>query len=152
MKIAQIAPLYEAVPPHTYGGTERVVAALCDALVDEGHDVTLYAAGESSTRAKLHEVVPAPLRTRMTRQELIDVAPHIHLRALAELFRDADFDVIHSHLDIWAMPFGAVSSIPTVTTLHGRLDLPMLTPVLGMYPVLPLVSISVAERPRLDGV
>jgi glycosyltransferase involved in cell wall biosynthesis len=152
MKIAQVAPLYEAVPPHYYGGTERVVAALCDALVDSGHDVTLYAAGESVTRAKLHEVVPAPLRTRMSRQELIDVAPHIHLRALAELFRDADFDVIHSHLDIWALPFAAVSSIPTVTTMHGRLDLPMLRSVLGMYPDLPLVSISDAQRRPLDGL
>jgi glycosyltransferase involved in cell wall biosynthesis len=146
MKIAQVAPLYEAVPPRYYGGTERVVAALCEALVDSGHDVTLYAAGESVTRAKLHEVVPAPLRTRMSRQELLDVAPHIHLRALAELFRDADFDVIHSHLDVWAMPFAAVSPIPTLTTLHGRLDLPMLRPVLGMYSDLPLVSISDAQR------
>jgi glycosyltransferase involved in cell wall biosynthesis len=152
MKIAQVAPLYEAVPPHRYGGTERVVAALCDALVDSGHDVTLYAAGESVTRAKLHEVVPAPLRTRMSRQELIDVAPHIHLRVLAEFFRDADFDVIHSHVDVWAMPFAAVSSIPTVTTLHGRLDLPMLPPVLGMYPDLPLVSISDAQRCPLAGL
>jgi glycosyltransferase involved in cell wall biosynthesis len=152
MKIAQVAPLYEAVPPHHYGGTERVVAALCDALVDSGHDVTLFAAGESVTRAKLHEVLPAPLRTRMSRQELLDVAPHVHLRALAELFRDADFDVIHSHLDIWAMPFAAVSPIPTVTTLHGRLDLPMLRAVLGMYPDLPLVSISDAQRRPLDGM
>jgi glycosyltransferase involved in cell wall biosynthesis len=152
MKIAQVAPLYEAVPPHHYGGTERVVAALCDALVDGGHDVTLFAAGESVTRAKLHEVVPAPLRTRMSRQELLDVSPHIHLRALAELFRDADFDVIHSHLDVWAMPFAAVSPIPTVSTLHGRLDLPMLREVLGMYPDLPLVSISDAQRRPLDGM
>ncbi len=70
---------------------------------------------------------------------------------LAELFRDADFDVIHSHLDVWALPFAAVSSIPTVTTLHGRLDLPMLRSVLGMYPDLPLVSISDAQRRPLDG-
>jgi glycosyltransferase involved in cell wall biosynthesis len=152
MKIAQIAPLYEAVPPHHYGGTERVVAALSDALVDSGHDVTLYAAGESVTRAKLHEAIPAPLRTRMTVQELTDVSPHIHLRVLAELFRDADFDVIHSHLDVWAMPFAAVSPIPTVTTLHGRLDLPMLRSVLGMYPDLPLVSISNAQREPLAGM
>ena len=71
---------------------------------------------------------------------------------LAELFRDADFDVIHSHLDVWALPFAAVSSIPTVTTLHGRLDLPMLRSVLGMYPDLPLVSISDAQRRPLDGL
>jgi glycosyltransferase involved in cell wall biosynthesis len=146
MKIAQVAPLYEAVPPHRYGGTERVVASLCDGLVERGHDVTLFAAGESVTEAKLHEVVPTPLRTRMTRQELLDVAPHIHLRMLGELYRDGDFDVIHSHLDIWTMPFAATSAIPTVTTMHGRLDLPMLRTVLGMYPQLPLVSISADQR------
>ena len=146
MKIAQVAPLYEAVPPHRYGGTERVVAALTDGLVDRGHDVTLFAAGESVTRARLHEVVPAPLRTRMTRQELLEVAPHIHLRMLADLYRDSDFDIIHSHLDVWTMPFAATAPVPTVTTLHGRLDLPMVRGVLGMYPHAPLVSISDDQR------
>ncbi len=146
MRIAQVAPLYEAVPPHRYGGTERVVAALADGLADRGHDVTLFAAGESTTRAKLHEVVPAPLRTRMTRQELLEVAPHIHLRMLADLYRDGDFDVIHSHLDVWTLPFAATSATPTVTTLHGRLDLPMVRDVLGMYPQVPIVSISDDQR------
>jgi glycosyltransferase involved in cell wall biosynthesis len=146
MRIAQVAPLYEAVPPHRYGGTERVVAALADGLVDRGHDVTLFAAGESVTRARLHEVLAAPLRTRMTRQELLEVAPHIHLQMLAELYRSAEFDVIHSHLDIWTMPFAANASTPTVVTLHGRLDLPMMRSVLAMYPELPLVSISDDQR------
>jgi glycosyltransferase involved in cell wall biosynthesis len=152
MRIAQVAPLYESVPPTNYGGTERVVAALCDGLVDLGHDVTLFAAGESTTRAKLHEVVPTPLRQRMTRQELIEVAPHIHLRLLAELFGDQRFDLIHSHLDVWTLPFAAASTMPTLTTLHGRLDLPMIRSVLGMYSPLPLVSISDAQRQPLDGL
>ena len=144
MRIAQIAPLYEAVPPHRYGGTERVVAALADGLVDRGHDVTLFAAGESVTRAQLHEVVPTPLRTRMSRQELLEVAPHIHLRMLADLYRDGDFDVIHSHVDVWTLPFAATSATPTVTTLHGRLDLPMVHDVLAMYPHSPT---GVDQRP-----
>src|SRR5215213_6572547 len=98
MRIAQIAPLYEAVPPSAYGGTERVIAALCDGLVELGHDVTLFAAGESTTRADLVEVVPAPLRLGMTQQELSDVAPHLHLHMLACVYdRAAEFDVIHSH-------------------------------------------------------
>ena len=146
MRIAQIAPLYEAIPPHRYGGTERIVAALTDGLVDRGHDVTLFAAGESVTRATLEEVVSAPLRTRMSRQELLDVAPHIHLRFLADLYRRGDFDVIHSHLDIWTLPFAATSETPTVTTLHGRLDLPQVRNVLPMYPQAPLVSISNDQR------
>jgi glycosyltransferase involved in cell wall biosynthesis len=152
MKIAQVAPLYESVPPTNYGGTERVVAALCDGLVDLGHDVTLFAAGESTTRAKLHAVVPSPLRTRLSRQELIEIAPHIHLRLLAELFSDQQFDLIHSHLDVWTLPFAATSVTPTVSTLHGRLDLPMMKAVLGMYPQLPLVSISDAQRQPLEGL
>jgi glycosyltransferase involved in cell wall biosynthesis len=146
MRIAQIAPLYEAVPPQSYGGTERVVAALSDGLTDRGHEVTLFAAGESVTRATLEAVVPTPLRTRLTRQELLDVAPHIHLRLLADLYRRTDFDVIHSHLDVWTLPFAATSEIPTLTTLHGRLDLPQIRSVLPMYPQAPLVSISDDQR------
>jgi glycosyltransferase involved in cell wall biosynthesis len=146
MRIAQVAPLYEAVPPQRYGGTERVVAALTDGLVDRGHDVTLFATGESVTRATLEEVVSAPLRTRMSRQELLDVSPHVHLRLLADLYRRNDFDVIHSHLDIWTLPFAATSATPTVTTLHGRLDLPQVRKVLPMYPHAPLVSISNDQR------
>jgi hypothetical protein len=89
VRIAQIAPLYEAVPPAGYGGTERVIAALCDGLVGLGHDVTLFAAGSSTTRAQLEPIVPAPLRRRMSRQEMIEVAPHLHLRMLADVYRKA---------------------------------------------------------------
>ena len=115
MKIAQIAPLYEAVPPHRYGGTERVVAALSDGLVDRGHDVTLFAAGESVTRAKLHEAMPAPLRTRMTRAGADSRSPRTSTCGCSpSCIAMRDFDVIHSHLDVWTMPFAAVCQIPTV--------------------------------------
>jgi glycosyltransferase involved in cell wall biosynthesis len=152
VRIAQIAPLYEAVPPPAYGGTERVIAALCDGLVDAGHDVVLFAAGTSSTRAELRPMTPAPLRTRMGRQELIEVSPHLHLKMLAEVYRSDDFDVIHAHTDVWTMPFANVAEGPTVVTLHGRLDLPLVSAVLSQYPDVPLVAISDSQRSALDGV
>src|SRR5215207_2568483 len=147
MRIAQIAPLYEAVPPSAYGGTERVIAALCDGLVELGHEVTLFAAGESTTRADLVEVVPAPLRLGMTQQELSDVAPHLHLHMLASVYeRAAEFDVIHSHADIWTLPFADPSPTPSVLTMHGRLDLAHVRLALPLYPHIPLVSISDHQR------
>ena len=153
MRIAQIAPLYETVPPSGYGGTERVVAALCDGLIDLGHDVTLFAAGPSSTRARCVEVVPSPLRHRMSRQEMIEVAPHIHLRMLADLYDQADeFDIIHSHVDIWTLPFAHCSMTPTVLTLHGRLDLEHVRRTLELYPFVPLVSISEHQRGALRDI
>ena len=124
MRIAQIAPLYESVPPVGYGGTERVIAGLCDGLVALGHEVTLFAAGRSVTRARFEPVVASPLRLRMSQQEMIDVAPHLHLRMLADVYRRAgDFDIIHSHADVWTLPFTDNAATPTVITLHGRLDL-----------------------------
>ena len=124
MKIAQVAPLWESVPPTLYGGTERVVSFITEELVRQGHDVTLFAAGQSSTRARCVEVVPSPLRRRMTRQEMLEVAPHVHLRMLADLYgRAGEFDVIHSHVDIWTLPFAYRCATPTVLTMHGRLDL-----------------------------
>lgn len=153
MRIAQIAPLYEQVPPIGYGGTERVVAALCDGLVELGHDVTLFAAATSSSRANCVEVVPAPLRRRMSRNEMIEVAPHIHLRMLADLYDRADeFDVIHSHVDIWTLPFAHRSATPTVLTLHGRLDLDHVRRTLALYPHVPLVSISDHQRHAIRDV
>ena len=147
MKIAQIAPLYEAVPPAGYGGTERIIGAICDGLSQLGHDVTLFAAGTSQTRAELVEVVPAPLRQRMTRQEMIDVAPHLHLRMLANVYdRAGDFDIIHSHADIWTLPFAHGTSTPTVLTMHGRLDLDHVRHTLPLYPDVALVSISDNQR------
>ena len=153
MRIAQVAPLYESVPPIGYGGTERVVGALADALVDGGHDVTLFAAGGSSTRAKCVEVVPEPLRSRMNREEMLEVAPHIHLRMLADIYdRACDFDVIHSHVDIWTLPLAHHSATPTVLTMHGRLDLDQVRQAVALYPDVPLVSISDHQRLALRGV
>jgi glycosyltransferase involved in cell wall biosynthesis len=144
---AQVAPLFESVPPHGYGGTERVIAALCDGLTEAGHDVTLFATGSSETQASLVPMVGSPLRTRMSRAEMIDVAPHIHLRMLADVNGRADeFDVIHAHTDLWTLPFVDSTSTPTVLTMHGRLDLDIVRRVVPQYPNVPLVSISDHQR------
>jgi len=149
LRIAQIAPLYEAVPPALYGGTERVIAALCDGLTELGHEVTLFAAGSSQTKARLEAAGP-PLRERMTRQELVEVAPHLHLRMLADIYeRAGEFDIIHSHVDVWSLPFARRSSTPSVLTLHGRLDTKYVQAILPMYPDVPLVSVSDSQRDPL---
>jgi glycosyltransferase involved in cell wall biosynthesis len=151
LRIAQIAPLYEAVPPAGYGGTERVIAALCNGLERVGHDVTLFAAESSATAARLEAHGP-PLRTRMSRQELVDVSPHLHLRMLEEVYRRADeFDVVHSHLDVWTMPFVGQVRTPSVLTLHGRLDSDHVQAIVPLYPDVPLVSISDSQREPLRG-
>ena len=151
MRVALVAPLYETVPPRGYGGTERVVAGLADQLVEDGHDVTLFAAGGSRTAARQIAAVPAPLRTSMTRQELMEVAPHLHLQMLADVYRQAEqFDIVHAHTDIWTLPFVRLCHVPTVITMHGRLDLDAVQRVFPLYPDLPLVSISDHQRVALD--
>jgi glycosyltransferase involved in cell wall biosynthesis len=147
MKIAQISPLYEAVPPRLYGGTERVVAQLCEALVDLGHDVTLFSSADAVTRAKL-----VPVRDQAIR---LDNAPlksdmAAHLTMMSELrARRADFDIIHFHTDMIHFPFFEDMAHRTVTTLHGRLDLKDLPEVYRRWPKFPLVSISDAQRTYL---
>ena len=149
MRIAQLAPLYEDVPPTAYGGTERVIADLCDGLTAAGHEVTLFATGSSRTQARLEPVVSAPLRDRMTAAEMMDVGPHLHLRMLADVFeRAADFDVIHSHTDLWTLPFTKSVATPTVLTLHGRLDLPSTQRLLPMYPE---ILTGLDQRPPATG-
>jgi glycosyltransferase involved in cell wall biosynthesis len=149
MRIAQIAPLYEPVPPALYGGTERVIAALCDGLVGRGHDVTLFAADPSTTRARLEPMGP-PLRERMSRHELSQVAPHLHLKMLTDVYERADeFDIIHSHVDVWTLPFTTRTSTPSVLTMHGRLDTPYVQATLPLYPDVPLVSVSDSQRAPL---
>jgi glycosyltransferase involved in cell wall biosynthesis len=146
VRIAQVAPLYEAVPPGAYGGTERVIAVLCDSLVVRGHDVTLFAPETSETAAKL-EAFELPLRERLSGEAMVDLAPHLHLQMLAELYRRADeFDVVHSHLDVWTLPFTQLSDTPTVLTMHGRLDLGYVRDLLPRYQSMPLVSISDDQR------
>jgi glycosyltransferase involved in cell wall biosynthesis len=143
MRIAQIAPLHEAVPPQFYGGTERVVSYLTDALVDLGHDVTLFASGDSDTKATLEAVWPHALRLDPAIRDA--VAPHM---VLLERVRQVahEFDVLHSHLDY--LPFSLFSQldVPFVTTLHGRLDLPELQPVFSLFPKAPVISISNSQR------
>jgi glycosyltransferase involved in cell wall biosynthesis len=146
MRIAQLAPLMESVPPTLYGGTERVVAELTDELVHRGHEVTLFASGDSETAARLLPVVPQALRLA----GIQNAAPH-HLTALAQALAQADdFDVIHSHLDIFALPFSRFVQTPMLHTMHGRLDLPEIQPLLAQCREAALVSISENQRRLLE--
>jgi glycosyltransferase involved in cell wall biosynthesis len=143
MRIAQIAPLTEAVPPKLYGGTERVVSFLTEELVAMGHDVTLFASGDSVTDARLEAVWPCALRFDPTIRDTY--APVMLM--LEQIARRADeFDVLHFHLDYW--PFSIFSRLhtPFMTTLHGRLDLPELQPIFDCFSDVPLVSISDSQR------
>jgi glycosyltransferase involved in cell wall biosynthesis len=143
MRIAQIAPLHEAVPPKLYGGTERVVSFLTEELVAEGHDVTLFASGDSLTSARLHAVWPRALRLDPSIRD--PIAPHMLL--MEEIYRQAaDFDVLHFHMDYWPFSLLSRQRTPFVTTLHGRLDLPELQPVFNTFPQMPVVSISNSQR------
>jgi glycosyltransferase involved in cell wall biosynthesis len=126
LRIAQVAPLCESVPPRLYGGTERVVAYLTDELVRCGHDVTLFASGDSHTCAKLAAVHPQALRLAGSCGG--DVAAHtLLIERVAQ--RAHEFDVIHFHLSDLHLPVSRRLETPTVTTLHGRLDLPELKPL-----------------------
>jgi len=150
MRIAQVAPMYEAVPPHRYGGTERVVSYLTEELVRRGHDVTLFASGDSRTRAKLVPTSEAALRERFTLQEMREVAPPLHLAMMGEVLQRADeFDVIHSHVDYFPWAFTPFVRTPLVTTMHGRLDVPYWPPLIERFPKTPLVSISHHQRSPL---
>jgi glycosyltransferase involved in cell wall biosynthesis len=146
MKIAQVAPLIEAVPPKLYGGTERVVAYLTDALVELGHEVTLFASGDSNTKAQLAPIWPRALRLDPTIHDYF--APlFMQLETVAR--RAREFDIIHCHLDYFAYPMLRLLGIPSVTTLHGRLDLPELPHLYKMFPDTPVVSISDSQREPL---
>jgi glycosyltransferase involved in cell wall biosynthesis len=143
MKIAQIAPLAESVPPRLYGGTERVVSNLTEELVRQGHDVTLFASGDSRTSANLVPCTDVALRLN---PQVIDHLP-FHLMMLDMVLRRADeFDVLHFHIDLLQFPTIRRISNRTVTTLHGRLDLPDLVPFYKAFPEIPLVSISDHQR------
>jgi glycosyltransferase involved in cell wall biosynthesis len=143
MRIAQIAPLAESVPPKLYGGTDRVVAWLVDELVGLGHDVTLFASGDSVTRAKLHSVWPRALRLGRPRSD--PIAPQTAL--LEAMSRQApEFDVIHAHIDWLHLPLLSRLGVPFVTTMHGRLDLPGLPDVVRRFPDAPFISISNNQR------
>src|SRR3954467_15047129 len=143
MRIAQIAPLAESVPPKLYGGTERVVSWLTEELVSLGHDVTLFATGDSVSSAQLVPVAPRALRLSRPPPD-----PAIATAALLEAVADAAprFDVIHSHLDWVHLPLLRCLRVPFLTTLHGRLDLPNIELMGQRFPNAPFVSISQSQR------
>jgi len=146
MKIAQIAPLTEAVPPRLYGGTERIVAYICDELVELGHDVTLFASGDSISRARIESMCPKALRLDPSVRD--HLAPNIFM--LETIARRADeFDFVHLHVDYLSYPFLRRVAVPNLTTLHGRLDLPELQPLYQLFDDVPVVSISDSQREPL---
>jgi glycosyltransferase involved in cell wall biosynthesis len=149
MRIAMAAPLMEAVPPTTYGGTERVVSLLTEELVRRGHQVTLFASGDSETTA---ELVPCCERSLRLDPNITDYLAYT-VTQLDSVYRRADrFDVIHNHLDYIAFPAANLCPTPTLTTTHGRLDLPEVRRVYRTFPSLPLVAISEDQRASLPGV
>ncbi len=153
MRIAQVAPPFEAVPPHKYGGTERVVSYLTEELVKRGHDVTLFATADSTTSARLVSIAEQPLRENLTLEEITALATPYVLGIVGDVLQQADeFDIIHFHLDYFPWAFTAMVNTPTVTTMHGRLDLPFLQTVFERYPDAPVVSISNHQRLPLASV
>ncbi|MCM2282576.1 MAG: glycosyltransferase family 4 protein [Bdellovibrionaceae bacterium] len=146
MRIAQVSPLYESVPPALYGGTERVVHTLTESLIDAGHDVTLFASGDSQTRARLRAPIPRALRLENFKRD--PLACHL---LLLEMVMDeaADFDMIHFHTDLMHLPMTRQIPTASVTTLHGRLDLPDVIAYHGRYCEHPVVSISRSQREPL---
>ena len=146
MRIAQAAPLFESVPPQLYGGTERVVSYLTEELVHQGHDVTLFASGDSQTAAKL---VPCSPRSLRLDPGSIDATAH-HVVMLEKIARMREqFDVVHFHIDYLHFPISRRSPVPNLTTLHGRLDIPDLVPLYREFSEMPVVSISYAQREPL---
>ena len=149
MKIAQVAPLYESVPPKLYGGTERVVSYLTEELIQQGHQVTLFASGDSITRARLRASCARSLR--------MDKACHdpivYHTLMLEQLLREAaSFDIIHFHIDYFHFPSSRRQPTPIVHTSHGRLDMPELVPLFHEFRDIPVVSISDAQRAPLPWI
>ncbi len=146
MRIALVAPLYESVPPKYYGGTERIVSYLTEELVRMGHDVTLFASGDSETSARL---VASCRRSLRMDQRCIDQMAH-HVLMMERVFQRADeFDVVHFNIDYLHFPLSRRRGLTHVTTLHGRLDIPDLVPLYREFRDIPVVSISYAQREPL---
>ena len=146
MRIAQVSPLYESVPPQCYGGTERVVHFLTEELVRQGHDVTLFASGDSVTAARLRPMCERSLRLDPSSVDALAQ----HVRMLEHVFRSAaEFDVVHFHIDYLHFPLSRRARLANVTTLHGRLDIADLVPLYHEFPDMPLVSISNSQREPL---
>ena len=149
MRIAQVSPLYESVPPKTYGGTERVVSWLTEELVRRGHDVTLFASGDSMTSARLVPGSKQALRNDTACKD--QLAPHLAM--VEQVFRQKEnFDLIHFHVDYLHFPASRRERVTSVTTLHGRLDMPELVPIYQLFRDIPTVSISDAQREPLPWI
>jgi glycosyltransferase involved in cell wall biosynthesis len=146
MKIAQVAPLIESVPPRLYGGTERIVSYLTEELVRLGHDVTLFASGDSITSA---ELVPCCTRALRLDPTVRDIVPHFMLMIDKARERAEEFDVLHFHIDLFHFPLFRALADRTLTTLHGRQDLADLKPFYSRFGEMPLVSISDDQRKPL---
>ncbi len=143
LRIAQVAPLYESVPPRFYGGTERVVSYLTEELVRRGHEVALFASGDSVTQARL--IAPCKRALRLDPACADQLA--YHMVQLGMLLKEiAEFDVVHFHIDYLHFPVSQLITVPSLTTLHGRLDLPDLVPLYREFADIPVVSISNAQR------
>lgn len=143
VRIAQVAPLSESVPPKYYGGTERVVSYLTEELVRQGHDVTLFASGDSVTSARL---IPGRMRAYRSREHSTDAMPY-EVLMLEQVYRRAEeFDIVHFHIDYLHFPLARRGTFASVTTPHGRLDIPALAPLYREFNELPVVSISDAQR------
>ena len=150
LRIAQIAPLVERVPPKKYGGTERVVYHLTEGLVSKGHDVTLFASGDSITSARLIAPIRESLRLGRKAHSPI-ISTMIMLSMVYEKMLD-EFDIIHSHLEYLTLPYAYKARIPTVLTLHGRLDLGDSPAMLRTYPNMAYVSISNSQRRPVEDI
>lgn len=143
MRIAQVAPLTEAIPPKLYGGTERVVSWLTEELVALGHEVTLFASGDSTTKARLEAIWPRALRLDGKVRDPMA----LHMAMLEQVYQRADqFDILHFHLDYFPFSLFSRNSTPFITTLHGRLDLPEHQVVFDVFKRAPVISISDAQR------
>jgi glycosyltransferase involved in cell wall biosynthesis len=146
MRIAQIAPLFESVPPKYYGGTERVVSYLTEELVRQGHDVSLFASGDSITQAKL---VATSRRSLRLDKHCVDQLAHQVLMLERVVQKASSFEIVHFHVDYLHFPYSRRHATPNVTTLHGRLDIPDLVPLYREFRDMPVVSISTAQREPL---
>ena len=146
MRIAQVAPLYESVPPKYYGGTKRVVSHLTEELVRQGHQVTLFASGDSVTKA--HLVAPCRRSLRLDKHCMDQLSHQILM--LERVFQHAaEFDIVHFHIDYLYFPLSRREQITHVTTLHGRLDIPDLVPLYQEFRDMPVISISNGQREPL---
>jgi glycosyltransferase involved in cell wall biosynthesis len=151
LHIAQVAPLYERIPPKLYGGTERVVSYITEELVRRKHEVTLFASGDSTTTAHLEPGCPEALRLIGKPEQ----GAFLQLPMISDVFKEAAagrFDIVHTHVDYWAFPFSELTGVPSLATMHGRLDLPDLWPVYGRFSGVPVVSISDSQRRPLPSL